>query len=193
LSEVTTSGCVVWITGLSGAGKTTLALQLRESLRTGSDRVVLLDGDQLRETVSGLLPGDDSFRRDIRLALAYSYARLSRLLATQGYLVITATISLFHEIHQWNREHQPAYLEVFLEVPESELRARDSKGIYAGSAAGNTPNVAGVDVDVEFPLAPHILFTWDQRLTSATMATEVRIHLERAGFVDPYQPFGDRQ
>ncbi len=145
-----TSGCrVIWITGLSGAGKTTLARALLEHL----PGAILLDGDELREALGTAQSGFDV---DSRKQLALTYARLARLLARQGFTVIVATISLFHEVHAWNREHLPGYLEVFLDVSETERRKRDPKGLYAAEQAGRVTAMAGGETRVELPLSPHL-------------------------------------
>jgi hypothetical protein len=79
-------------------------------------------------------------------------ARLCRMLADQGAHVVCATISLFHEVHRWNRDNIPGYREIYLQVPLEELRRRNSKGIYSG-----TSDVVGVDVQAETPLAPDLV------------------------------------
>jgi adenylylsulfate kinase len=124
-----TSGLVFWITGLSGAGKTTVARELSSQLRAAGRPVILLDGDALRTAISeGLAhsPGD-------RQRSAMRNARLCRLLAGQGLDVVCASISLFHDVQRWNRENIPGYREIYLRVPIEELRRRDGKGIYAGA------------------------------------------------------------
>lgn len=138
-------GRVLWITGLSGAGKTTLARALQKAL-PGS---LLLDGDELREALGASGQGFDA---ESRRRLAQSYARLAGLLARQGATVIVATISLFHELHAWNRDNLPGYVEIFLDVPEEVRRRRDPKGLYAG----NVGHMAGAEVKAELPLAPHL-------------------------------------
>lgn len=145
-----TKGRVIWITGLSGAGKSTLARALAACL----PHAVLLDGDELRAVLGATSSG---FDRDGRLALAQTYARLCKLLADQGHMVIIATISLFHEIHAWNRENLPGYLEVFLDVPEEVRRKRDPKGLYAAEKAGEVRHMAGAETAVDFPQSPHIV------------------------------------
>ena len=143
-------GRVIWITGLSGAGKTTLARALGARL----PHAVLLDGDDLRAVLGATSSG---FDRAGRLALAQTYARLCKLLADQGHTVVIATISLFHEIHAWNRENLPGYLEVFLDVPEEVRRKRDPKGLYAAEKAGAVRHMAGAETAVDFPQAPHLV------------------------------------
>lgn len=142
-------GRVIWITGLSGAGKSTLARALVARL----PYAVLLDGDDLRTVLGATASG---FDRAGRLALAQTYARFCKLLADQGHTVVIATISLFHEIHTWNRENLPGYLEVFLDVSEEERRRRDPKGLYAAAQAGNVRHMAGAETVVDFPKAPDI-------------------------------------
>ena len=115
-------GRVVWITGLSGAGKTTLARALQRAL-PGS---LLLDGDELREALGASGHGFDA---ESRRRLALTYARLAGRLARQGATVIVATISLFHDLHAWNRANLPGYVEIFLDVPEDDRRGRDPKGL----------------------------------------------------------------
>lgn len=146
-------GRVVWITGLSGAGKSQLAGVLAARLRARGEGVVVLDGDELREVFGAVDEGERNHGREARLALALRYAGLCRILARQGVTVVIATISLFREVHAWNREHLPGYYEVYLKVPLEELRRRDPKGIYRRFAAGELANVAGLDLPVDEPEA----------------------------------------
>ena len=150
------TGRVFWITGLSGSGKTTLAKALQKAL-PGS---LLLDGDELREALGASGQGFDA---ESRRRLALSYARLAGLLARQGATVIVATISLFHELHAWNRANLPGYVEIFLDVPEEVRRQRDPKGLYAA----NVRHMAGNEVRAEVPLAPHLRLTGNEDLEAA--------------------------
>lgn len=143
---------VCWITGLSGAGKTTLAIELVDRLRSTGHSVVLLDGDELREVFGAATANTDNHSRAGRLALGFQYAYLCRVIARQGVTVVIATISMFKEVHAWNRAHLPGYFEVYLKVPIAELRRRDPKGIYRRYDAGEMANVAGLDLPVDEPV-----------------------------------------
>jgi adenylylsulfate kinase len=144
-------GRVIWITGLSGSGKTTLALALSSLLKTKGENVVLLDGDDLR-VVLGAEKSD--YDVEGRKKIAFTYARLCKLLASQGFTVICSTISLFHDLHRWNRDNLPGYFEVFLDVSEDDRRRRDAKKLYASLDRGKIEKIAGIDVEIEFPLYP---------------------------------------
>src|SRR5215467_7494012 len=101
-------GRVFWITGLSGAGKTTVGRELWSRLRAAGRPVTFLDGDMLRDVIAEDLGHSSGDRR----RSAMRNARLCRLLAGQGADVVCATISLFHEVQRWNREHIPGYREI---------------------------------------------------------------------------------
>jgi len=146
-------GRVFWITGLSGAGKTTLGREVWRRLRADGRPVTFLDGDALRAVIAE----DLGHSVDDRRRSAMRNARLCRLLAEQGADVVCATISLFHEVQRWNRENIPGYCEIYLQVPIVELRRRDSKGIYAGVECGEARDVVGFDVPAETPEAPDLV------------------------------------
>jgi glutamine kinase len=146
-------GRVFWITGLSGAGKTTLGQELCTWLRAAGRTVTFLDGDALRSVIAEDLGHGAADRR----RSAMRNARLCRLLAEQGADVVCATISLFHEVQRWNRENIPGYREIYLRVPIDELRRRDSKGIYAGAQRGDGRDVVGLDLPAEAPEAPDLV------------------------------------
>jgi adenylylsulfate kinase len=146
-------GQVYWITGLSAAGKTSVAQRLVDRLEADGQRPVLLDGDVLR-AIFGVSGAHD---RQSRLNLALQYARLCSELSRQGHTVICATISLFHQVHDWNRANIPGYHEIYLRVPLEQLQARDPKGIYAKAKAGEVKDVAGLDFAIEEPRHPDLL------------------------------------
>lgn len=171
---------VVWITALSGAGKTTLAKEVVTRLRASGEPVMMLDGDELREVFGSAAESGQSHGRDERRALAFQYARLCRLIADQGITVVIATISLFKEVHAWNRANLPGYFEVYLKVPLEELRARDPKGIYRRFAAGEIANVAGLDLPVDEPEAADWVVEFEPRQPVAAQADRLLEALNRS-------------
>jgi adenylylsulfate kinase len=166
-------GKVIWITGLSGSGKSTLASQFSTYLRTEGMEVVMLDGDDLRDVFGAASPNTQNHSLEARLALAMQYARLCLLIASQGVVVVIATISLFKEVHKWNRANLPRYFEVYLKVPVEELRRRDPKGIYRRFDAGELNNVAGLDLSIDEPDAADWIVEFDPGRTVTVLADEL--------------------
>jgi cytidine diphosphoramidate kinase len=160
------SANVIWITGLSAAGKTTLAKLMTENLRNSGQSVVMLDGDELRAAL-GISSSAHSY--EARLSLAYKYVRLARLIASQGVTVVVGAVALFKEIHDWNRKHLPGYFEVYLKVPLEELRRRDPKGIYRRYDAGELENVAGLDLKYDEPLKAEVILEYSSELQPTTV------------------------
>ncbi len=152
-----TAGRVFWITGLSGAGKTTVGRELWSRLQAAGRPVTFLDGDAMRAAIAEDLDHSTGDRR----RSAMRNARLCRLLADQGVDVVCATISLFHEVQRWNRENIPGYREIYLRVPLDVLRRRDSKGLYARAQNGGARNIVGLDVPAEAPEAPDLILDND--------------------------------
>lgn len=164
---------VIWITGLSGAGKTTLSKEVFSLLRLSGVSVIRLDGDELRSIFGTADLSSKNHGRSGRLALAMQYSNLCRMLALQGVVVVIATISMFEEVHQWNRENLPGYFEVFLDVPIDELRSRDPKGIYRRFDSGDLTNVAGLDLPVDEPAAPDWVVEFDSGLSMGLVAQDL--------------------
>ena len=136
---------VVWIIGLSGAGKTTLANEVITYVRTVLTNVVLIDGDTIREVFGN----DLGHTMEDRYTNANRICQLGKFLDDQGVHVVCAILSLFPETRTWNREHLKSYYEVFIDVPMQVLVQRDSKGIYRRFNCGELHDVAGMDI--EFP------------------------------------------
>jgi adenylylsulfate kinase len=164
---------VIWITGLSGAGKTTLASAVVSRLRADGRPVVQLDGDELRDVLGAVASNVQNHGREARLALAMKYSHLCRLIASQGITVVIATISLFREIHQWNRQNLPGYFEVYLRVPIDELRRRDPKGIYRRFDTGELSDVAGFDLFIDEPQNPDLLVDFTQTYLADDLASNL--------------------
>jgi cytidine diphosphoramidate kinase len=163
-------GKVIWITGLSGSGKSSLARLLSSQLRTQGMIVVMLDGDELRDVFGASTPNTQNHSRQGRLTLALQYARLCLLIAGQGVVVVIATISLFKEVHEWNRANFPGYFEVYLKVPIEELRRRDPKGIYRRFDAGELTHVVGLDLPIEEPDTADLIMEFDPERSVTLLA-----------------------
>lgn len=150
-------GTLYWLTGLSGAGKTTIGEELVRLLRIEKDNVVFLDGDALRQIFSD----HQSFSSLARRKLAMQYAQLCKMLTDQGLDVVCATICMFEECRAWNRDHIPHYREIYIRVPLNVLKERDSKNIYSRAFKGELRNVMGVDIPFEEPQHPDIVLDND--------------------------------
>ena len=146
-------GVLYWVTGLSGAGKTTIAYKLYAELI--KDRpTILLDGDKLREV---FMDSQDYSMKD-RLNVAMRNSRLCKLLVDQNITVVCATISMFHKCRDWNRKNITNYREIYLKVPIDELIRRDPKNIYKDSiTSGRQVEVVGLNGNIEEPIAPDLL------------------------------------
>jgi len=141
------NGTVYWITGLSGAGKTTIGTLLYRYLKEIKDNVVFLDGDLYRPILFPELGYslDERERGGLRLGL------LLKMLTDQGIDTVVCTISMFHSVREWNRANLSNYIEIFLDVPMEILRKRDQKGLYTNN---KDREVVGVGITAEFPKNP---------------------------------------
>lgn len=167
------TGQVIWITGLSGAGKSTLAYEVANRLRLSDKSVVVLDGDELRNIFDASVSNPQNHGREARKSLAMQYGQICRLIANQGLTVVIATISLFREVHSWNRVNIPSYFEVYIKVPIEELRRRDPKGIYRRFDAGELANVAGLDLSIDEPDAADWIVEFEPNRSVALIADEL--------------------
>lgn len=146
---------VVWIIGLSGSGKTTLAEKVVSDVRQKGHKVVLLDGDRIRE----LFGNDQGHDLEGRRVNAERICRLCGFLDEQGIDVICAILSIFPESRKWCRENLSAYHEVFIDAPLEQLVQRDSKGIYGRHLRGEISDVAGLDLAFPRPESPDMLIS----------------------------------
>lgn len=151
---------VIWITGLPGSGKTTIAKALYKQLIALNEQVVLLDGDALREALN-----NKQYENAARKELALTYSRLAKMHSKQGQIAICATVSMFDEVRDWNRENIENYFEVYLKVSEQVLLERNQKDLYNKAAQGLVQNMLGFDLDFEEPKHPNLVFNNDGQLT----------------------------
>jgi adenylylsulfate kinase-like enzyme len=138
---------VIWIIGLSGAGKTTLANEVIAQVRFNQNNTVLIDGDMVREVFGN----DLGHSMDDRRKNANRICQLGKFLDQQGVNVVCAILSLFPESRTWNRENIENYYEVFIDTPISTLIERDSKGLYRKFNNGEIHDVAGMDINFPRP------------------------------------------
>ena len=175
------SGAVVWITGLAGSGKTTLARALAVDLEGLNCKPILLDGDSLREIFDRETSSD--YSRQARLDKSLRYAKFCRLLSSQGFFVVISTISMFDEIYNWNKIHLTNYFEVYLKVPFEELKRRDKKFLYSGFEAGSVANVVGLDIKADEPKKADLIIEYESGQTHSALSKRLIKALQIKGLL----------
>ena len=165
-------GTLYWITGLSGAGKTTVAQELLKILKKEKPHTIFLDGDELRSVFNV----NGAYSPEERLKLAMQYARLCKVLVDQGVDVVCATISMFHECREWNRKNISRYREIYLRVPMDILKKRDSKSIYSRAARGEVTQVMGIDLPFDEPRDPDLIVDNDGTQPPKILANQIYQH-----------------
>jgi adenylylsulfate kinase len=151
-------GAVIWFTGLSGSGKTTIAHQVEETLLESGVPVEILDGDVVRENLSKGL-GFSKEDRDINIR---RIAFVAHLLQRNGVFVITAAISPYRAIREEARAMIKDFVEVYADAPLDVCEQRDVKGLYAKARAGEIKGFTGVDDPYEPPPRPEVTCKTDR-------------------------------
>jgi bifunctional enzyme CysN/CysC len=162
-------GCVVWLTGLSGSGKSTIAIELERELFNLGRQACVLDGDNLRHGLCsdlGFSPRDR--KENIRRA-----GEVARLFANAGMICITAFISPYRSDRELARGIAPPgrFLEVYANAPLSVCEQRDPKGLYAKARRGEIKEFTGVSAPYEAPLQPEIELRTDQATVAECVAS----------------------
>src|ERR1700730_13655880 len=173
-------GFVVWFTGLSGAGKSTVANALVAELARRGRHAELLDGDEVRTNLSKGL----GFSKEDRDTNIRRIGYVARVVARSGGVAITAAISPYREVRDEVRSQTPGFVEVYMRCPIETLTERDTKGLYRKALAGEIANFTGVNDPYEEPLHPEVVCdtareTPDQSLARIIDTLERLGHLPR--------------
>jgi bifunctional enzyme CysN/CysC len=146
--------CVVWFTGLSGAGKSTIANLLEKRLASAGRHTYLLDGDNVRHGLNK----DLGFSAADRIENIRRVTAVAQLMCDAGLIVLVSLISPFRAQRQLAREAFEAgeFLEVFVDTPLSEAERRDPKGLYRKARAGRLQQFTGIDSPYEPPASPEV-------------------------------------
>ncbi|MFQ5646028.1 MAG: adenylyl-sulfate kinase [bacterium] len=164
-------GCTIWFTGLSGAGKTTLAHALAEKLKErGIKRLEMLDGDIVRTNLSKGL----GFSKEDRDTNIRRIGFVCDLLTRNGVIVVASAISPYRNIRNENRELIGDFMEVFVKCPLDICIERDVKGLYKKAIAGEIKSFTGISDPYEEPLDPEIVAETDKETVEESVEKIVR-------------------
>lgn len=153
-------GKVIWFTGLSGSGKSTIANALEKELHAQGKRTYILDGDNIRQGLNKDLGFTDADRvENIRRV-----AEVAKLMMDAGVIVMTAFISPFRAERQMAREliGEDNFIEIFVDTPLEICEQRDTKGLYKKARSGRLPNMTGINSPYEKPMKPNLVINTDQ-------------------------------
>ena len=177
-------GATIWLTGLSGSGKSTIAMALEQVLLKRGSHAYVLDGDNIRHGLNKNL----GFSAEERAENIRRIGEVARLFADAGLLVITSFISPYRADRDMVRKlHDDAglpFLEVYVEAPLEVAEQRDPKGLYKKARAGELKGFTGIDDPYEHPLKPELRLRTDRQPVAESVAAVLYL-IERRGLLKP--------
>jgi adenylyl-sulfate kinase len=173
-------GVTVWFTGMSGAGKTALAMPLEEELRKRGLKVERLDGDIVRES----LTRDLGFTKEDRDKNIERVTFVAKLLTRNGVLVLCSFISPYRAVRAKVAKEVGSFVEVYCYAPLETLIERDVKGLYKKALAGEIKNFTGVSDPYEPPENPDVMIDSSSQSVEESLA-KILQKLEELGYVPP--------
>jgi adenylyl-sulfate kinase len=171
-------GFTLWFTGLSGSGKTTIAIPVEQELRSRGLKVERLDGDIVRQS----LTRDLGFSKEDRDMNIERITFVAKLLTRNGVGVLCSFISPYRARRAKSREEIGEFIEVFVDCPVEECAKRDVKGMYAKAFAGEIANFTGVSDPYEEPENPEIVCHTAQETVEESTA-KIIAYLEEHGYI----------
>ena len=172
--------CILWFTGLSGSGKSTVANAVESKLLELNKHTYLLDGDNIRLGLNkGLAFSDEDRIENIR-----RIGEVSKLFVDAGTIVLTAFISPFQKERDAVRElvKEGEFIEVFIDTPLEVCESRDPKGLYKKARKGEIPNFTGISSPYEAPTTPEIHILNDN-ISIEDVTQHIIDHLEEKGYL----------
>ncbi len=174
-------GFTIWLTGMSGAGKSTITGLVEGELRARNVPLEVLDGDVVRTHLTKGL----GFSREDRDANVRRVGWVCELLTRHGVVAIAAVISPYRAVRDELRGQIGRFVEVFVDAPLEVLAERDVKGLYRKALAGEIENFTGVSDPYEPPLSPEVVCHSDGTETPEESAAKVIATLEELGYLAP--------
>ena len=182
------TGFTIWITGMSGSGKSTVAGLLEGALRDRGHRVEVLDGDVVRTN----LTSDLGFSREDRDANVRRVGWVCELLSRNDVIAIAALISPYRAARDDLRARMGRFVEVYMEAPLDVLERRDVKGLYAKARAGEIDRFTGLTDDYEPPLHAEVTCSSDGRETPEESVRRILDRLDELGYLPDGSDADDR-
>lgn len=172
-------GVTVWFTGLSGAGKTTIARAVEKELLKRACRVEVLDGDIVRQNLTKGL----GFSKEDRDENIRRIGFVAHLLTRNGVIVLVAAISPYRAVRKEVRGRIGDFIEVYVNAPLEVCEQRDVKGLYKKARAGEIKNFTGIDDPYEPPLHPDVECRTDRESIGESVAKVLDVLSERGYLV----------
>ncbi|MEK8130650.1 adenylyl-sulfate kinase [Paenibacillus filicis] len=176
--RMTQQGVTVWLTGLSGAGKTTIAKEVNHRLLERSVPTEYLDGDELRQT----LCKDLGFSEEDRHTNIERVTFVAKLLTKHGVICLAAFISPYEAMRELARREIGSFVEVFVTAPLKVLIERDTKGLYKKALRGEITDFTGIQAPYEAPRHPDLVLETDRQDYRACADAVIRL-LEERGYL----------
>lgn len=169
--------CLLWFTGLSGAGKSSLATAVEKELYSYGIRSYVLDGDNIRHGLNSNL----GFTPEDRKENIRRIGEVSRLFVDAGLFALTAIISPYREDRQMVRERfaKGEFIEIYVKCPLEVCEMRDPKGLYKKARRGEIQNFTGISAPYEEPLQPEIVVETDKQTLEQSVAQVIQYLKER--------------
>ena len=171
-------GFVLWFTGLSGAGKSTIAGELEKEFQRRSLNHEILDGDVVRTNLSKGL-GFSKADRDTNIR---RIGWVAQTLAKHGCISVCAAISPYRDIRREVRRSAPRFVEVFVDAPIEVCESRDVKGLYKKARAGEIKDFTGISAPYEEPLKPEVVLDSNGKTVDQCVETLIA-HLQKNGYL----------